>query len=53
MTTTLARPAAVKSPAERLADLRRDLADPAKADFRAEIRRAISYLVGATILEAD
>ncbi len=54
MTATIVRP--VKSPAERLADLERDLADPPQAAYREEIHRAIAHIrqqmTAATILEA-
>ncbi len=54
MTATIVRP--VQSPAERLADLERDLADPAQAAYADEIRRAIAHIrsqiTAAMILEA-
>ncbi len=53
--TALAVPP-VLSPADRLAALERDLADPAKAEFRAEILAAIAHIEAqmrvASILEA-
>ncbi len=54
MTVLAVRPA--KSPAERLADLERDLADETQAAYADEIRRAIAHIraqmTAASILEA-